>query len=190
MPKVTFENLKPEKKEKVLEVLKKLFQEKPFQEVTVKEIIEELDIPRGSFYQYFENLEDAYFEILNQEIVDIHKVFIMTFQSKYKNLEQALNDYGVILSEVLFDPDSYMIYRNSYIYWDENLNQRWMKVHDYNTLLFTNDKEGHVSDFERMNYLKGIIHSIIKRNYKENWSREEFIEKYKQYVKWIIGGIS
>ena len=52
LAKDTFENLKTDKKEKVLIVLKKIFQEKPFQEVTVKEIVEELGIARGGFYQY------------------------------------------------------------------------------------------------------------------------------------------
>ena len=40
LPKETFNNLKSDKKEKVVNVLKKTFEEKPFQEVTVKEIVE------------------------------------------------------------------------------------------------------------------------------------------------------
>ncbi|NLW42789.1 MAG: TetR/AcrR family transcriptional regulator [Tissierellia bacterium] len=190
MAKDTFNNLKPEKKEKVIEVLKKLFQEKPFHEVTVSEIVEKLGIARGSFYQYFEDLEDAYFEILNQEVVDIHRVFVNIIQHDYESLEQALIDYGKELSEILFEKESYMIYKNSYLYWDENLNERWIGVHDYHGKVITGDKKIGGLDLEQMHYLKGVIHTIIKRNYKENWTKEEFIKKYQQYVCWITKGVN
>ena len=106
MAKDTFENLKTDKKEKVLIVLKKIFQEKPFQEVTVKEIVEELGIARGSFYQYFDDLEDAYFTVLNVEVTDIHKLFMKLLYEKKGNLEIALLEYSELISDILFAPDA------------------------------------------------------------------------------------
>ena len=47
LPKETFNNLKPDKKDKVVKELKRIFEEKPFQEVTVKEIVDSLGIARG-----------------------------------------------------------------------------------------------------------------------------------------------
>ncbi len=127
LAKDTFENLKTDKKEKVLIVLKKIFQEKPFQEVTVKEIVEELGIARGSFYQYFDDLEDAYFTVLNVEVTDIHKLFMKLLYEKKGNLEIALLEYSELISDILFAPDAYSIYKNRYLYWDENLDVRWKK---------------------------------------------------------------
>ena len=46
MAKETFHNLSSEKREKILDVLKTVFREKPFHEVTVKEIVEESGIAR------------------------------------------------------------------------------------------------------------------------------------------------
>ena len=63
MPKDTFYNLDQEKKQKVINVLHEEFSQKPFSEVNVKSIVEKIGIARGSFYQYFENLEDSYFYI-------------------------------------------------------------------------------------------------------------------------------
>ena len=44
-------------------------------------------------------------------------------------------------------------------------------------------------DVEKINYIKGIIHNLIRRNYVENWSQPEFSRKYNSYVEWILGGI-
>ncbi len=187
MPKDTFNNLPVDKKERVLSVLKKIFKEKPFQEVTVKEIVEELGIARGSFYQYFEDLEDAYFTILENEVVDIHMIFMKMFIKYKMNLKPALEEYGKEISNILFEKESYMIYMNRYLYWDESLSRRWDEIHNYHAQVFTDDITS--LNGEEMHYVKAVIHSLIKRNYRERWTKEEFMKKYNQYVNWIIGGV-
>lgn len=188
MPKDTFYNLHSEKKERVVKVLKKVFEEKPFQEVTVKEIVEELDIARGSFYQYFEDLEDAYFEILKRELVDIHGLLTTIMEKHPAHLEAALMEYGDELSKILFKSETYLIYRNSYLFWNESLAQRWARVHnDHAQALFDNDEKA--LEREKIHYLKGVVHMLIKRNYQENWTKEEFQLKYQQHVCWMMKGL-
>lgn len=109
MPKDTFHNLSREKKEKILDVLKAVFREKPFHEVTVKEIVEESGIARGSFYQYFDDLKEAYFEVLNSELGDIHSLFVDIFKEQNGDIRSALVEYGDSLSHILFEPKSYNI---------------------------------------------------------------------------------
>ncbi len=57
LAKDTFYNLEEEKRAKITEVLISEFSQKPFADVSVKTIVERLGIARGSFYQYFEDLE-------------------------------------------------------------------------------------------------------------------------------------
>ena len=57
MPKTTFFNLKDDKKAQIVQSLIKEFEAKTMSEATVKDIVEALEIPRGSFYQYFFSLE-------------------------------------------------------------------------------------------------------------------------------------
>lgn len=190
MAKDTFNNLSYDKKEKIFKLLKAIFQEKAFKEVTVKEIVTELDIARGSFYQYFENLEDAYFTLLDKETEDIHKFFLNIFGENKFDLEESLNDYGDRLSEILFDEKSYLLYKNRYIYWDESLNQMWLDKHNYYTKLFTDQTKEDSLDLELMNFIKAVIHSLIKRNYKENWSKDKFLETYKKHISWIMKGVN
>ena len=136
IPKEVFYNLTKEKQEKIIFVLKEEFKAKPFQKVNVKEIVEKAGIARGSFYQYFENLEDAYFTILDKETVDIHKLFMKMFLLKNRNLSEALIAYGHEIADILFDKNAYMIYKNRYLYWNEDLNHSWEASHKNQEELF------------------------------------------------------
>ena len=75
MPKDTFLNLSEYKKNKIINAAKKEFARVPIEEASIKNIVEEAEIARGSFYQYFESKEDLLKYILN---------------SKAKNLEAFL----------------------------------------------------------------------------------------------------
>ncbi len=80
MPKSTFFNLNSKKREKIEKALKKEFSKNTFEKASISNIIEEAEIPRGSFYQYFEDKEDAlkYIieEFLNDEKEEIKKLLI------------------------------------------------------------------------------------------------------------------
>ncbi|NLW53174.1 MAG: TetR/AcrR family transcriptional regulator [Tissierellia bacterium] len=188
MGKDTFYNLKDDKKEKILEVLKHVFAQKPFHKVTVKEIVDELGIARGSFYQYFEDLEDAYFEIINRELVDIHGLFAKLINENKGNLETTLMDFGNSLEEVLFVENTYSIYKYIYLYWDETLSQRWKKAHSSQVRILSDNSND--MDSEKMHYIKGVIHMIIKRNFQENWDKKEFRKKYEKQIYWLIKGVN
>ena len=58
MPKETFVKLPEEKKDKIIKAAKIEFARVPFEQTSIKNIVEDADIARGSFYQYFESKED------------------------------------------------------------------------------------------------------------------------------------
>ena len=66
MPKETFLKLPNEKQQKVINAAKKEFARVPIENVSIKNIVEEADIARGSFYQYFESKEDLLIYILRE----------------------------------------------------------------------------------------------------------------------------
>ncbi len=190
MAKETFYNLSPEKKNRIIEVLRDLFKKKPFQQVTVKEIVEELGIARGSFYQYFDDLEDAYFEILNEEVVDIHELFMALLQERSGELKASLEEYGEAISALFFAEERYPIYRNRYLYWDERLACRWEEVHQTHLDIFAEPAGGGRLETEKMHYMKGVIHMLIQRNFREQWTKEVFLKKYRQHINWMMEGIA
>ncbi len=58
MPKETFLKLPEEKKHKIIKAAKKEFERVPFEQTSIKNIANDAEIARGSFYQYFESKED------------------------------------------------------------------------------------------------------------------------------------
>ena len=64
MPTSTFFNLPPPKRERLLRAAEAEFVRKPFNEVSINRIIQAAEIPRGSFYQYFEDKKDLFRYIL------------------------------------------------------------------------------------------------------------------------------
>ncbi len=80
MPKSTFYNLNDEKREKIEKALRNEFSKNIFEKTSISNIIEEAQIPRGSFYQYFEDKEDALKHIIKnflaKEKEEIKKLLI------------------------------------------------------------------------------------------------------------------
>lgn len=58
MPTERFLNLPEEKKKRIIQASITEFARVPFEEVSINRIIQEADISRGSFYQYFEDKQD------------------------------------------------------------------------------------------------------------------------------------
>ena len=59
MPKPTFFNLNTTKREKIEKALEDEFSRESFEKASISNIIIKAEIPRGSFYQYFEDKDDA-----------------------------------------------------------------------------------------------------------------------------------
>lgn len=188
MPKNTFYNLPDEKKSRVVGVLKETFSAKSIYQANVKEIVEKLDIARGSFYKYFEDIEDAYFTILDMETADIHKVFLDLFKENDHDIHKALEAYGNALAEILFEPDTYGLYKNRYLNWTPDLEGKWRK---YLQEFRPGEDDFSASDFDRdrLEFMKAAVHNLIQRTYLEAWDREEFLNHYNKYIAWLKGGI-
>ena len=70
MPKKTFYNIPEIKQNKIIKAGVRLFSKYPFENVDVQTVVNEVGLPRGSFYAYFEDMEDYY------------KVVISSFKSE------------------------------------------------------------------------------------------------------------
>ena len=189
MPKKTFLNLPQEKQQRILETCKKEFEEKPLFQASVSDIVNTLGIARGSFYQYFENLEECFFTILSSENMDVH----------------ALLRYGEVLSKELYKPSKRNLYRNRFLYQTPDLDKAWLeyrkkylqteKVAEMEKIYFSNLKKSSLSlstyeDIkELIEFTKAIVHNLISRSFIENWEPEEFIEHFQKQIMWMKNGL-
>ncbi len=76
MPKPTFYNLKEEKRRTLIEAARKEFTRVSLYEASIANILKTAGIPRGSFYQYFEDKEDAFFYLLKEHARERHVEFM------------------------------------------------------------------------------------------------------------------
>ena len=106
MPKQTFFNLSRDKQENLIHSAKKEFSRVPLYEASISNIIKNAGIPRGSFYQYFEDKEDVFFFILDEYAKqngerfasllreyngDLFDSFLGMFQSMLKDFQNEEN---------------------------------------------------------------------------------------------------
>jgi AcrR family transcriptional regulator len=195
MPKETFYNLPESKRKSVLEAVKKEFEEHSIKDASVKDIVTSLGISRGSFYTYFENLEESYFVILELETIETHELFLRIYRQEEKDLFKTLDIYGQELAEELFKKEKYALYKNRYLYWSAELDALWKNFYKRNgnvkryevemELRQVNDKKMK----EVMHYIKAVVHELIKRSFLENWDRQIFLEHYKNQISWMKNGL-
>lgn len=186
MPSKTFFNLNEKKRNLIDRVLKEEFSQKPLKDANVKNIVEKLDIPRGSFYQYFDDLNDCYFYVLEKETEDVHLLFMSILKENNNDVNKTLEEFGERVCDLIFDEETYNIYKFRYLYWNSDLNDRWqaMKSENYEIFHFNDEINSEIIYF-----IKAIIHSLIERNFKENWSKEVFLKKYNLHIKWLMKGV-
>lgn len=94
MPKQTFFNLRDDKKEKIEKALIKEFSHNTFEKASISSIILEANIPRGSFYQYFEDKEDAIYYIIDKYLEkEKNRIYQYLLKSEGDIFETAINIY-------------------------------------------------------------------------------------------------
>ncbi len=89
MPNPTFFNIDQEKQEKIISAAMKEFSAKTYSNASIARIVKEAKIPRGSFYQYFEGIEDLYQYVL-QIIADEKMAYlnpVVTIMEKGETFE-------------------------------------------------------------------------------------------------------
>ena len=198
MPKETFLKLSKEKQQKVINAAKKEFARAPIENVSIKNIVEEADIARGSFYQYFESKEDLLIYILkeNSEKLntklknevsktkgDIFKLYIFLYDSM---LEEFMDNSDQELFKQIF-----INLKSS----DENIfdlvkTTKPQKIIDYYEQIDkTNLKiESHEDLVVICDMLNAITRRAVIKNFK-NKSKEECRKMFLKEIEYLKHGI-
>lgn len=82
MPKPTFYKLPQEKQERILAAAKREFTHARYEDASINQIIREAGIPRGSFYQYFEDKQDIFLYFLK----DYRREILLSFSQRLRSL--------------------------------------------------------------------------------------------------------
>lgn len=181
MAKKTFENLEKEKKEKIYNSLKEFFEEEDLKNINVSGIVKKLNIARGSFYQYFEDLEDSYFTVLKKETGEIHHKFFNLYKENKEDMGKTLKAYRNFLATELYDKNLKNLYRSKFFVFENSF-----MTHGKNFL------REHLSDdfYHKMTYIMAVFHELIKESIRSDYDKEKFLEVCNLYINYLLGGIN
>lgn len=198
MPKETFLKLSKEKQQKVINAAKKEFARAPIENVSIKNIVEEADIARGSFYQYFESKEDLLIYILreNSEKLntklkdkvketngDIFKLYIFLYDSM---IEEFTNNPDQELFKQIFinlkssDENVFDLVRKTkpqdIIEYYEQIDKNNLKIENHEDLVIICDM------------LNVIARRALIKNFK-NKSKEDCRKMFLKEIEYLKYGI-
>ncbi len=186
MPKSTFFNLSPEKREKIEKAIENEFGRTTFEKASISNIIENAKIPRGSFYQYFEDKEDA-IKYIVQKYMKKEKEKIKNILIEVDgNIFDATIEIFEYMIESVKEKDKFNLYRNileelkknNINIFQEEKQQRIIEEIINVEILNINDKEDViymlkiVSAMARTISIEVITGKISKEEGKENLIKE------------------
>lgn len=197
MPKETFFNLEDHKKKTIIDAAKKEFTENELHKARVSNIIKEAGIPRGSFYQYFEDIDDLYYYIIDESFdkifeegykhsektKDLFEYFRLTFDVDYhaflneKRHKFMRNVFKSIVSNVEYI-EHHNMRRNDYIH-------SIMSKMDLSNIKMS-DKDELAKLYE---FLQHIKHQVIQGTFMKSLSFEEAKEELNWHLEIVKHGL-
>lgn len=199
MPKETFLKLSNEKQQKVINSAKKEFARVPIQEVSIKNIVEDAGIARGSFYQYFESKEDLLIYIIKENVEELNNKLREEIQKKNGNLFEIYISIYDNMVENFVEKDETKLFKQIF----ENIkssdesifkilkeNDKRMEIADYyESIDKKNLRIKNESEFKIVcRILDVITRNAVIRNFKKDAkeeNRKEFLKKI-DYLKYGI----
>ena len=202
MPKQTFIKLPIDKRETLIRAAIKEFSRAPLFEASISNIVKEAGIPRGSFYQYFEDKEDLYYFLLDEYSQRLRGRFISILKKQNGDLmETFIEAFGMMLVN-LQSIESRQFFRNAFLNMnykaentltpdvnDEQLKTRLAEVVglvDHNKLNITDEIElVHI-----LKIMKAVTFQNLIQVFAKDLSNDESLQNYILEVNLLKKGLS
>ena len=202
MPKQTFIKLPIDKKETLIHAAKKEFSRVPLFEASIANIVKEAGIPRGSFYQYFEDKEDLYYFLLDEYSQLLNKRFVSILKKQNGDLMETFIESFEMMLVNLQSVESRQFFRNAFLnmnYKSENTLTPEVNQEQLNTrlaevvALVDQDKLNITDEMELIHVLK-IMKAITFQNliqvFAKDLSIDDSLRNYTLEVNLLKKGLS
>ena len=198
MPKQTFFNLPASKRNILLEAAKKEFTRAPLFEASIANIVRAAGIPRGSFYQYFEDKEDLYLYLLDSKLKKSRKQLILSLQKHTGDLSEAAIDLYYNFLVKIPDEEERNFLKNAFLYATSSVENFFMDM--FHSILHLDEISKEI-DKSRLNireekdisHILQIITGVAIQNFirkiSEKLSDDEAIEHFMFQINLIKYGI-
>lgn len=193
MPKKTFLNLPETRQAEIRTILLTIFYEKPVSQVKVSEIVDALQMSRGIFYKYFEDLNDAYDYLIHYYAGQIHGEIIEYMTRQEGDFFQGIEAFLLLYVDLDHDSSRYrqlvLLAQNSYLF--SYRPEADHGVAAWEELLVKNDFQM-TDSAEQISFLyfsmKLVIDSLTDM-LANNWGEEELLKDFHFKTRWLLEGI-
>lgn len=201
MPKLTFFNLTDEKRQQLMEAVEKEFSRVPLANASISNIVKSANIPRGSFYQYFEDKEDAYFFLLNKQVRKSKEAFIDCLEKNNGDLFESMIDIFSYTLEELSVGENIQLLRNAFLNMTHEIEMTFNKIFNANGSIEQFQKISYILNKDNLNissekelfHVMQIVSTITLRNLIEklahNKPNKEALEGYLIEIELLKKGL-
>ncbi|MFS0655541.1 TetR/AcrR family transcriptional regulator [Bacillus sp. 179-C3.3 HS] len=201
MPKQTFFNLPKDKQDHIIQAAKKEFSRVPLHEASVANIIKEADIPRGSFYQYFEEKEDLYYYLLNEVSKKNTERFIMLLEEKNGDIFDALIDSFQLMIQNQRNQEHKNFLKNTFLNMNykmentlaNNIYEENRKDQQLSIIRLINTENLNIKDERELQHVLKIFISVTFSNliqvFVKDLSHEEAFKNYVEQMDLLKRGL-
>lgn len=201
MPKQTYFHLSKDKQETLIAAAKQEFSRVPLHEASIANIIKSAAIPRGSFYQYFEDKEDLFYYLLNQLSVKNHLRFISVLQDKNGDLFETFIANFQFMLEVHRNPEHKNFFKNVYLNMNykhektlaNDVYEETQKTQYFNTIKLIDTSKLNIRDEQELLHVLKILMGVTFQNivqlFVKEYSDEEALENYLAQIDLLKRGL-
>ena len=185
----TFLNLKEDKKNRIIKAAKKEFSRVPLDKALVSNIIRDSNIPRGSFYQYFENIDDLFVYIIDEIYLEALEELKINEDNKDKNYFDILKSEFFNVLTILDNGENRQFNLNIYMSFINSSLPNSKLIKEMNRLKNNEDITKDIKDLPNSNIFMGLIEmsyiTCLNDFILKGKSKEDVFSEYKNYLDYI-----
>lgn len=201
MPKQTFFQIPNEKQDTLIQAAKEEFSRVPLHEASIANIVKSAGIPRGSFYQYFEDKEDLFYYLTNELAQKNNERFILILKEKNGDLFESFIELFRIMIKHHRKQENRNFFKNVFLnmnyklentlsdnVYSENKKKQYLSV-----LSLVNRNHLNIKDEEELHQVILIMRAITFQNlvqaFGKDLTNEESLKNYIEQIELLKRGI-
>lgn len=199
MPTDTFNKLPEEKKTKVILAAKKEFARASLKDASIKNIVEDAGIARGSFYQYFDSKADLLQYLLKEHVEEMNKKLEDTLKETAGDIFQVfISIYDYMVNECINKGEADFFKRifeelktsQDNMFMVDMKKYKPKDISEYYDLV--NKKDLRIKSVEEFRLLNRMLHAVTKKAIVCSFrydSKEKAREDYLKQLEYIKYGV-
>lgn len=184
VPKQTFLNLSKDKQELLIHAAKKEFSRVPLYEASISNIIKDAGIPRGSFYQYFDDKEDVFFFLLDEYSKRSYEIFISIIKKNNGDLFATFIEWFESILINFEEPENRNYFKNAFLNMNykvektftQNMYEERLKSRFFEIINLINAQKLNITDEKEIFHIMKIMMAVTFQNLVHVFARDLSIE--------------